>query len=297
MQFVSRFNLVPAEETIELCRSIKSSYSELARERVREEWFKWASLSTVPSRGLKMLADTEWLEHYPEIAALQETPQDPEWHPEGNVFVHTCHCCDALAMLEEWRGTDRETRMVSMLAVLAHDFGKPSTTEEAVKKGRLRIVSPGHEEAGGELTESFLHRIDVPVAVRQRVIPLVKQHLAHLQSPLTDRAVRRLARRLEPENIENLCVVMTADHFGRPPLPRVMPESIRQLREKAEELLVRESAPRPLLQGRHLIQRGMKPGPLFGKLLEKAFEAQLEGEFGDLEGALRWLEKDQGGDK
>jgi tRNA nucleotidyltransferase (CCA-adding enzyme) len=82
---------------------------------------------------------------------------------------------------------------------------------------------------------------------------------------------------------------MTADHFGRPPKPKVIHEGLTMLRAKAEELRLRDSAPKPLLQGRHLIDRGMQPGKHFGTILDEAFEAQLEGKFADLDGALRWL--------
>ena len=205
------------------------------------------------------------------------------------MFTHTCHCCDALSELTEWQAADVTTRQVLMFAVLAHDFAKPQTTHTAEREGRMRIVSPGHEEQGGPLAEAFLTRIGSPNELKTRVVPLVTHHLAHLQA-VSDRAVRRLANFLKPATISELCLVMTADCFGRPPKPRLMPEGVVQLRLKAEELRLRDSAPKPLLQGRHLIARGMKPGKEFGALLETAFEAQLEGAFADLDGALKWLD-------
>ena len=289
MQFAARFDLSPAAETVELCRSIAHTFPELAVERVGMEWFKWAVAGKRPSAGLRFLKDTGWLRHFPEIAALDGTPQDPEWHPEGDVFTHTCHCCDALAELPEWRGADETTRRVLMFAVLAHDFAKPQTTQEVEREGRKRIVSPGHEELGGPLAEAFLTRIDTPNEIKERVVPLAKHHLAHLQQ-VSDRAVRRLANFLQPATIAELCLVMTADHFGRPPKPRVIHEGVLELRAKAEELRLRDSAPKPLLQGRHLIARGMEPGKHFGTLLDEAFDAQLEGGFTDLDGALKWLD-------
>jgi tRNA nucleotidyltransferase (CCA-adding enzyme) len=288
MQFTARFNLRPAPETVALCRSIKASFRELAVERVGDEWFKWAAKSVVQSAGLRFLADTEWLEHFPEIAALRGTPQDPEWHPEGDVFTHTAHCCDALVKLPEWQAADEESRIAWMLAVLAHDFGKPAVTHEALRDGRMRIVSPGHEEGGVEPTLKFLERIHAPNIYLRRVPPLVANHLAHLQT-VTDRGVRRLAKRLEPETIAGLCVVMTADHSGRPPKPPCVPEGVKALRAKAEELRVQDTAPKPILQGRHLIAAGMKPGKEFKAILHEAFEAQLEGQFSELEGAQEWL--------
>lgn len=288
MQFASRFNLRAAPETIALCRSIKASFGELAVERVGEEWFKWAAKSVVPSVGLRFLADTEWLEHFPELAALRGTPQEPEWHPEGDVFTHTGHCCDALVKLPQWQAADEASRIAWMLAVLAHDFGKPAVTHEALRDGRMRIVSPGHEQGGVEPALKFLERIHAPHAIRDRVPPLVANHLAHMQ-PVTDRGVRRLAKRLEPETISGLCVIVTADHNGRPPKPSCVPEGVKALLAKAEELRVQDSAPKPILQGRHLIAAGMNPGKEFKAILHDAFEAQLEGQFGDLEGAEAWL--------
>jgi tRNA nucleotidyltransferase (CCA-adding enzyme) len=290
MQFAARFHLVPAPETVVLCRSITSTFSELAVERVGMEWFKWALAGQRPSAGLQFLKTTGWLQHFPEIAALDGTPQDPGWHPEGDVFTHTCHCCDALAELPEWRAADPTTRRVLMFAVLAHDFAKPQTTHQAERDGRLRIVSPGHEEQGGPLAEAFLTRIDAPNEIKERVAPLVKHHLAHLQMS-SARSVRRLANALAPATIEELCLVMIADQFGRPPKPREVHAGVTKLRAKAEQLRLQNAAPKPLLLGRHLIARGQKPGAGFGALLGKAFEAQLEGEFTDLEGAQQWLDR------
>ncbi len=174
MQFAARFNLTPAPETVELCRSMAGTFSELAVERVGMEWFKWAAAGQRPSAGLQFLKATGWLRHFPEIAALDGTPQDPEWHPEGDVFTHTCYCCDALVELPEWQSAEAATRRVLMFAVLAHDFAKPQTTHQAEREGRMRIVSPGHEEQGGPLAESFLTRIGSPNELKDRVPPLVQ---------------------------------------------------------------------------------------------------------------------------
>src|SRR5208337_1920001 len=99
---------------------------------------KWAEKSAVPSAGLKFLAATGWVDHFPEIKALMGAPQDPDWHPEGDVFIHTGLCCDAMAGLPEWISADAQSRIVWMLAILAHDFGKPATTRQEVKEGRNR---------------------------------------------------------------------------------------------------------------------------------------------------------------
>jgi tRNA nucleotidyltransferase (CCA-adding enzyme) len=288
MQFAGRFGLTAHAGTIELCREIADTYSELAVERVREEWFKWAAKSTQPSAGIFFLEATGWLEHFPEIAILRGTPQDPVWHPEGDVLVHTCHCLDAMAKLPGWQNAEEETRIVLMFGILAHDFGKPETTAEEFKHGRMCIVSPGHDEVGVAITERFFERIGATNVMHKRVPPLVKCHMAHLQT-VNARSVRRLARRLQPATIEELCVVIQADHNGRPPNPPHIPEGVTALLSQARELRIEANAPKPILLGRHLIERGLQPGKEFGTLLKRAFEAQLDGEFTDLDGALAWF--------
>jgi len=291
-QLAARFDFTLAPETVALCRSIKGSYTELPVERIWGEWAKWAEKSQKPSRGLAVLQETGWLDHFPEIAELAKTPQDPEWHPEGDVFIHTAHCCDALVRLDDWQAAMPALRRELLFAVLAHDFGKPSTTVQAERRGKLRWVSPGHESAGGPLAETFLRRIGSPLDLIEHVRPLVVNHLVHHHGNIefSDTSVRRLARRLAPASIYELCAVMRADHDGRPPLHS--PETLQRidaLWKKAVSLEFENIAPRPILKGRHLLALGMKPGPDFKPLLDAAFEAQLDGAFADESGGVTWL--------
>lgn len=288
MQFAARFRLIAAPETVALCRSIVGTYPELAQERVREEWFKWAAQAVEPSAGLRFLHDTGWISAFPELEALIGVEQDPEWHPEGDVWTHTGHALDALVAGTSWQEADRDTRIVLSLATLSHDFGKPCCTRREIREGRERIISPGHEPAGGPLTESFLGRLNTPPALVARIVPLVTNHLAHLTDP-TPRSIRRLALRLSPATIEELSAVITADASGRPPRPAGEPESVARLKAAASELALAAAAPRPLLLGRHLMERGLKPGPGFTPILSAAFEAQLDGVFTDVDGARNWL--------
>jgi tRNA nucleotidyltransferase (CCA-adding enzyme) len=291
-QFAARFDLRLAPETAALGRSIKDSFRELALERVWGEWDKWCTKSTKPSAGLAVLRETGWIHFFPEIAALDGLPQDPEWHPEGDVLVHTAHCLDALVGLAAWREGDPRTRRVLSLAVLAHDFGKATTTHQAERRGRVRWVSPGHEAAGAPLVESFLARLGAPLELSARVRPLVVHHLAHHANPepMRDTTVRRLARKLEPASLDDLLAVMTSDHLGRPPL--VSEEALRridELRAVARRLTLEHQAPKPLVLGRHLIALGIKPGPHFKPALDAAFESQLDGAFYDEAGGVEWL--------
>jgi tRNA nucleotidyltransferase (CCA-adding enzyme) len=291
-QLAARFDFALAPETAALCRSIAGTFSELPVERVWGEWDKWATKSVKPSAGLAVLEETGWLRHFPEVAALRGTLQEPEWHPEGDVFTHTQLCLDALVARPEWAASEPGRRRMLMLAALAHDFGKPATTEHAERRGRLRWISPGHEAAGAPVTESFLRRIGAPLELTAPVSALVVHHLAHHhgRTEFTDTSVRRLARKLTPATIDDLTVIMRADHEGRPPLrsPEVLAR-IDQLEAKARALAVEKSAPRPLVLGRHLVALGRKPGPEFKPILDEAFEAQLDGAFADEAGGVAWL--------
>jgi tRNA nucleotidyltransferase (CCA-adding enzyme) len=277
-----------------LCRTISGAFAELPIERVWGEWDKWAVKSVRPSRGLAVLEETGWLRHFPEIAALRGTPQEPEWHPEGDVFTHTQHCLDALAGLDGWRTSEPARRRMLTLAVLAHDFGKPATTARAERRGAMRWVSPGHESAGGPLAEAFLRRIGAPVELIPPVCALVVHHLVHHHGGggYTDAQVRRLARRLAPATIEDLALVMTADAMGRPPVPPAETlVLVGELRAKAHELELARAAPKPLVKGRHLVALGRVPGRQFKPILDAAFEAQLDGAFGDETGGVAWLKR------
>ena len=290
MQFVSRFELEAHPSTIAACQAMRSTYGELAVERVREEWYKWATLSRKPSLGLEFLRATGWLEHSPELNALVSCAQDPTWHPEGTVWTHTGHCCDALVSLPSWSEAiaEPERRLIWMFAVLCHDLGKPVTTRSEERDGRMRIVSPGHDVAGVPLTRALLSRWAVPEDIQDRVARLVLHHMSHMQSQ-SPRAVRRLARALWPETIENLATVITSDAYGRPPKPREAPAALAGLLEQAAQMQLANKAPKPILLGRHLVPYGFQPGKELGEVLRAAMEAQLEGAFEDLPGAMAWL--------
>lgn len=293
-QLAARFDLTLAPETAALCHSIVDTYTELPLERIWTEWDKWATKAMKPSRGLSVLAETGWLRHFPEIAALSGTPQEPEWHPEGDVFVHTQCCVDALVALQEWRTGSEARRRLLMFSVLAHDFGKPSTTVRAEKRGALRWVSPGHEAAGGKPAQAFLRRIGAPLELDAPVVALVVNHLAHHhgQTEFSDSSVRRLARKLAPATIDDLAAVMRSDANGRPLFnPPETHIRINELVAKAHALQLADAAPKPILFGRHLMTLGMPPGPAMKPLLEVAFEAQLDGAFHNEAEGLAWLKQ------
>lgn len=273
MQFVARFGLTPAPETIALCQTIP--FEDLPRERVFEEWKKLLLKGQKISEGLAFLHATGWVAHFPELAALIGCAQDPEWHPEGDVWTHTAYCLDAFARA---RLGDPWEDLVVGLAVLCHDLGKPATTTHD-DDGHIRALN--HDVEGEAPTRAFLARLTAQVDLVEAVVPLVVHHMRPSQffaSGAGDAAIRRLSRKVG--RIDRLVRVTQADAGGRPPLPGDAPEAPWLLR-RAEELAVADAAPKPIIQGRHLIALGHEPGEWFGEVLEELYEAQLEGDVTD----------------
>ena len=285
MQFVARFGLEPAPETIAVCRGMTPE--GLAAERLMEEWAKLLVKGVKISKGLEFLRAVGWTRYYPELERLIGCEQDPQWHPEGDVWNHTLCCLDAFARERDERREAEDENLVVGLAVLCHDFGKPACTRYDPVKRRIRSL--GHDEAGVEPTLAFLRRLTNEERLLKEVPPLVRLHMrpfAMWKDRSSDSAIRRLAAKVV--RIDRLIRVAAADDAGRPPFPSE-PEPLKWLAAQAERLRVADSAPKPLVQGRDLIAFGMKPGPEFGKILKAAYEAQLDGKFTDHEGGIKYV--------
>lgn len=281
-QFAARFEFQIHPDTLKKCWSLESELKTLPKERIGEE-FKKLLMSPKPSIGLQALLDTRALSLFPELKALIGCQQDPTWHPEGDVWTHTLMVTDEAAKLSD--------SLIIRLAALCHDLGKPPTTR--FEDGRWR--SKNHEAAGMAPAKSFLDKLAISQDQIDQIIPLVQDHLKPCQlykvrDQVSKGAIRRLATRV---NIENLCLVAKADFLGRTTedAKTGLDPSSLWLLEEAHKLSVATNAPEAILLGRHLLDLGYKPGPKMGKLLKQAYEAQLEGEFNNLEEAIEWTKK------
>ena len=279
-QFAARFEFKIEPQTVALCRDI--DLTDLPSERIWGELAKLLLQAMRPSLGLLHLRELGALEQiFPEIKALIDVPQDPEWHPEGDVFVHTLLVVDRARELID--DLPYAKQVTVMLAALAHDFGKPATTEFV--DGRLR--SRGHEEAGVAPTEKFLNQLNLYTLdgydVRAQVIALVREHLKpgefyKKRDQVGDGAFRRLARKCEPDLLYR---VARADSLGRNAdwVPREQwygAEAQEWFIERVRELQVEQRPPAPLLMGRHLLEMGLSPGPEIGEITQAVYEMQLD---------------------
>jgi tRNA nucleotidyltransferase (CCA-adding enzyme) len=274
VQFAARFELTVDEATARLCAAMP--LRELPAERVFGEMEKLLLRARRPSRGLALLREWGLLEVVaPELIPLADTPQDPEWHPEGDVWTHTLMAVDqAVPLLAE---LDPPRALTVMLATLCHDLGKPATTR--FEDGRIR--SRGHEDAGLDPTTRLLDRWRVHTLggydVRAQVLGLVGNHLKPGQlyddrDRVSDGAIRRLARKCEPDLLYR---VARADCLGR--TGDFAPVAMEWFRERVKALDVAHRPPEPLLLGRDVVALGVPPGPEVGRILREVYERQLDG--------------------
>lgn len=287
-QFAARFQFDIDDKTIELCRNI--DLTDLPKERLWGELEKLLLKSEKPSIGLKYFYDLNIANQlFPELVSLVGVPQEYEWHPEGNVDVHTLLVVDEARKLID--DLPYAKKVTVMLGALCHDFGKPSTTE--FFDGRIR--SHGHDEAGVEPTISFLDKLGIFTLdgydVREQIIQLVRYHLTpgmfYKNKPGVG-AFRRLARKVEPDLLYR---VAKADALGRNPewMPKekwFKAEAQEWFIERVRELNVETKAPDPILLGRHLIELGLKPSKEFGDILKAVYELQLDGKITNLDDAI-----------
>jgi tRNA nucleotidyltransferase (CCA-adding enzyme) len=283
MQFAARFNLTLDGETAALCREIP--LDDLPAERIWGEVEKLL-FAPRPSIGLALALDLDVVRRlFPELLALVGCKQEPEWHPEGDVWVHTLQVVDqARTRIDD---LPRPQQVAIMLGAVCHDFGKPKTT--AFLDGRIRSID--HEEQGVEPATVFLDRLNVHSLdgydVRHQVLGLTAQHLKpgmwfKVKDEVGDGAFRRLAQKVD---LELLARLAKSDCLGREP-GAFNCDAMDWFLERARLLGVEHRPPGPMLLGRHLVDLGLKPGPRMGEVLKAVYEQQLDGSVKTLDEAI-----------
>ena len=285
MQFIGRFGLEPDWGLVSQCVLLKPEMHTLTKERVFEEWKKLILKGKHIGKALSFLVDTQWIQAYPELEALIWVKQDPDWHPEGDAWVHICHCMDAFSSLNiigpNYGTIDEDfDRLVVGFGTLLHDVGKPDTTETC-EDGRIRSLR--HDKVGVPLAATFMRRMTDHEELIEAVTPMVGEHMFTAnfnRQHMTRRGIRRLARRCY--SIDLLCYVIQCDKEGRPPMVADLNDVV-DLRTKAQEYDVYNEPPVPIMMGRHLIEMGLTPGPGFGAILNQCQVAEDEGVITDVE--------------
>ena len=274
--FASRFDFKIEEKTKKLCNQIvlSNELDFLPKERIYEEFKKLFLKSSKPSIAFELMRELGILKYFNELELLINCIQEPEYHPEGDVWVHTMMALDEMArILKEEKIEDEYKKLYLFYATLCHDLGKPFCTKEINGK----ITSFKHENLGIEPTISFLLKLTNEKKLIEIVCSLVKNHLVPFQLYLAESSLKAIKRLSLKVNIEDLCLVCLADCLGRTIKDKEKcPKATSWLLEKAKELDIHNEPIKALVLGRDLIQLGFKPSEKFKEILEFAFDLQLD---------------------
>ena len=276
VRFALQLNFDIHPDTRAAMRTLAPTIAEVSAERRRDELIK--ILRHGRGRGLRLLRDTGLLGPLlPEIEPMLGVTQPPTWHPEGDVFVHTCLVLDNARLPPMYAPGGEEERDL-LLACLLHDVCKPDT-RTVDPDGRIRFN--GHDVEGAERSRQILERFRLPKRCIERVSELIRRHI-HIASTPQMKA-SKLKRFLAQDDIELHLALHEADCRGSHGLSEIQVFLRTQLDAFANEPLV----PPPLLNGRDLIDLGYATGPAMGRILRWVQDEQLEGRLTSREEAVQ----------
>ena len=286
IQFAARFNAVVDPETKAIVQNLSPFLKEIPKERVLTEIEKLLLKSEKPSIGFRLGKELGIIfEIWGELDMLDKIPQNPEYHPEGDVWEHTMQVIDYAAKL---RTGDYEHDRRLMFSALLHDIGKVYTTTE--HDGR--IVSYEHDTKGGPIARDIMNKtLTNESTLLDDVEALIVNHMApalfYAQNAKKG-AIRRLSLRV---NIPLLLELSQADYNGRGEVKgRYLAGD--WLLENYQNLNLKEkSTLDPILKGRHLLEIGVSPNKEMGEILKEVFELQLDGTITDLESAINYVKQ------
>jgi poly(A) polymerase len=266
------FEIEPAtwQAVIQNAEQIKT----VSQERIRDELVKIMA-DPHRARGLDLLDSSGLLQHIlPEVSRMHGCEQPPQFHPEGDVYVHTRLMLSLLPP---------DASPLLALSVLLHDIGKPPTYSFDEADQRIRFN--GHDQVGAGMALEIMTRLRFSNQEIDTVVEAIRQHMVFKDTPnMRPAKLRRfMGRGNFPLELELHRVDCLGSHGDL--------ENYNLLFNKQKEFENEPIIPPPLLSGRDLIALGLKPGPRFGEILEAVQTAQLDGEIKDRAGALQLLQR------
>ncbi len=266
---VLEFEIEPA--TWQAVLAAADTINSISAERIRDELVR-IFLSPQRLRGWDLLDASGLMKAIlPEVDALKNCQQPPQFHPEGDVFQHTRLM---LSLLPD------EVSLPLVLSVLFHDIGKPPTAT-VDETGRIRFS--GHDKVGAAMTEALMQRLRFSRAEIEATVEAVEQHMVFKDAP--NMRISRLKRFMARPHFADELELHRVDCLGS----HGMLDNYDYLVRKQEEFANEPIIPPPLVRGDDLIAMGLKPGPLFGEILEAVETRQLEGTLRDRDAALSWV--------
>jgi len=270
VRFAARFGYSIEAETFRAIRELAGNIHDVSRERIRDEIVKMLTEGSA-RRAFELLDETGLLEQVlPEIKRMKGVEQPPQYHPEGDVWIHT------LMLLE---GLGPGTSPSLALGALLHDVGKPPTFRRAPD----RIRFDNHAEVGTRMAEEICRRFRLSNEETEQVCMLVANHMKFAEvQRMRESTLKRFFRlpRFE-EHLELHRLDCLSSHRDL--------SLYNFAREKMAALSTQQIRPEPLLDGNDLIGAGYQPGPQFKELLTAVEDAQLEGKVSSKTEALKLI--------
>jgi len=272
VRFAARFNYEIEEKTWKSIKLNASEISKISKERVRDELTK-ILLNENRVLGFDLLVDSGLMVHIiPEILQLRGCEQPPQFHPEGDVFVHTRLM---LSLLKD------NPSIELVLSVLLHDIGKPATYSFDEAAGRIRFN--GHDKLGAEMSNQILRGLKFSNSIIEDVVQMVANHMTFKDvQKMRQSKLKRFMSRSTFSDEKELHRVDCLGSWGGL-------DNYDFLNEKMIEFANEPIIPAPLLTGKDLIEFGWAPGPNLGETLNSVQDLQLEGTLNSKEEALEWV--------
>ncbi len=271
VRFSARFNFPIEENTWRALCERAESITNISNERIFQELTKMLT-GPAPAVAVELLHKSGLLkEVLPEVENMVGVEQPPEYHPEGDVYIHT---------LEVIKNIPPNSDEVLAWSALLHDVGKPATQTFS---DRIRFNN--HHHVGAKIAEKILSRLKAPKKITEEIVACVDNHMHFIN--VQNMRLAKLKRFLARETIETELLLHKADceasHGGI--------DNYTFLQAKQEEFSAEGVKPEPYLLGRDLIAIGLKPGRYFGDILSEAYDLQLEEHICSCDDAREWLQK------
>ena len=276
IRFAARFDYEIEAETWNSIKSNASGISKISKERIRDELTK-ILLNENRVLGFDLLVESGLMEHIiPQILQLKGCEQPPQFHPEGDVFVHTRLM---LSLLKDAPSIEL------VLSVLLHDIGKPATYSFDEEADRIRFN--GHDKLGAEMSEQILRDLKFSNSIIEDVVQMVANHMTFkdVQKMRQSKLKRFMSRSTFNDEIELHRVDCLGSWGGL--------DNYDFLNKKMVEFANEPIIPQPLLTGKDLIELGWSPGPDLGQTLNSVQDMQLEGKLNSKDEALDWVKSNR----
>ena len=275
IRFASRLEYTIEENTSNAIKKYASQIEEVSSERIRDELLLIIKQKN-PGNGLKMLGDYGLLSYIiPEVEKMKGVEQPPQFHPEGDVFIHTCIVLDKL-----YENTGGNVSSELALGALLHDVGKPPTISFTD-----RIRFNGHDRVGAEMSRIICSNLKFSKKQTERIYALIREHLRFKDVfKMKDSTLKRfIGMDYFDDHMELHLADCQASHG--------MEEAYNFVKEKLSEFSREEIKPKPLINGKDLIKMGYIPGPIFSSILESVEEMQLEGDLKSNEDVIKYVKE------